>query len=46
MIGVAILQTDAAAEGDLVEVANGDGTVAATVRNQSIYDPQKTRPRS
>jgi len=46
VIGVAILRTDAAAEGNIVEVATGDGTASATVRNQSIYDPQKSRPRS
>jgi len=46
VIGVAILRTDVADEGNLVEVASGDGTVPATVRDQSIYDPQKTRARS
>jgi aminomethyltransferase len=46
VIGVAILRTDVAEEGNKVEVAVGDGTVPATVRNKSIYDPQKTRTRS
>jgi aminomethyltransferase len=46
VIGVAILRADVAEEGNKVEVAVGDGTVPATVRNKSIYDPQKKRPRS
>lgn len=46
IIGVAILRTDVAEEGNKVEVAIGDGTVPATVRHKSIYDPQKKRPRS
>ena len=45
-IGLAILRTDAAADGSAVDVALGDGTVRATVDVAAIYDPQKRRPRS
>jgi glycine cleavage system aminomethyltransferase T len=45
-IGLAILRTDAAADGSAVDVALGDGTVPATVDVAAIYDPQKRRPRS
>ena len=45
-IGLAILRTDAAADGTAVEVALGDGTVPATVDVLALYDPQKRRPRS
>jgi len=45
-IGLAILRTDAAADGSAVDVALGDGTVLATVDVAAIYDPQKRRPRS
>ena len=45
-IGIAILRTDVAVDGSLVEVAVGDGTVAATVDQIAIHDPTKRRPRS
>jgi aminomethyltransferase len=45
-IGLAILRSDAAADGSTVDVALGDGTVPATVDVAAIYDPQKRRPRS
>jgi aminomethyltransferase len=45
-IGLAILRTDEAADGNSVQVAIGDGTVNATVDVLAIYDPQKRRPRS
>jgi len=45
-IGLAILRSDAAADGSAVDVALGDGTVPATVDVAAIYDPQKRRPRS
>lgn len=45
-IGLAILRTDAAADGAVVDVALGGGTVRATVDVASLYDPQKRRPRS
>jgi aminomethyltransferase len=45
-IGLAILRTDASADGSAVDVALGDGTVLATVDVAAIYDPQKRRPRS
>ena len=44
-IGLAIIRTDAAAEGTKVDVAVGDSTVAASVEPLAIYDPAKTRPR-
>lgn len=45
-IGLAILRSDAADDGNTVEVALGDGTVGAIVDVLAIYDPQKRRPRS
>jgi len=45
-IGMAILRTDAAAEGTTVDVALEGGTVRATVDVLAIHDPQKRRPRS
>ena len=44
-IGLAVLDTDFAADGEKVEVAVGDGTAPATVAPLSILDPQKRRPR-
>ena len=41
-IGLAILNADAAVEGDKVEV----GGAVATVSGLSLYDPEKKRPRS
>jgi aminomethyltransferase len=46
VIGMAVLESRFAAKGENVDVALGDGTVAATVEDFPIYDPQKTRPRS
>ncbi|MEO8423291.1 MAG: aminomethyltransferase family protein [Actinomycetota bacterium] len=45
-IGLAILRSDAAADGNAVEVALGGGTVDAAVDVLALYDPQKLRPRS
>ena len=45
-IGLAILRSDAAADGDKVEVAVEGGTAPATVDVLSLYDPQKQKPRS
>jgi aminomethyltransferase len=45
-IGLAILDSEVAADGEKLEVAMGEGTVAATVEVLPIYDPQKRRPRS
>jgi glycine cleavage system T protein (aminomethyltransferase) len=45
-IGIAILRTDVAIDGDRLEVALGDVSVGATVDVLAIYDPQKLRPRS
>ena len=46
VIGMAVLDSRFAAKGETVDVALGDGSVAATVDDFPIYDPQKTRPRS
>ena len=45
-IGLAVLETRFARKGETVEVAVGDGTVAAAVESLPIYDPEKRRPRS
>ncbi len=45
-LGIAILRADAATDGTRMEVAVGDGHVAATVDRLALYDPQKQRPRS
>jgi aminomethyltransferase len=45
-IGLAILDTDAAIDGEKVDVAVGDSTVPATVDVLSVLDPEKKRPRS
>jgi aminomethyltransferase len=44
-IGLAILDADASADGEKVEVALGDATSAATVDVLSSLDPAKERPR-
>ena len=46
VIGMAVLESSCAATGDRVEVAVGDGNVAATVATLPIYDPGKARPRA
>jgi aminomethyltransferase len=45
-IGLAILRTDAAVDGEKVEVAVEGGTAPASVDVLSLYDPQKQKPRS
>jgi glycine cleavage system aminomethyltransferase T len=45
-IGLAILRTDVAADGTSVDVALGDGSIAATVDVLAVVDPEKRRPRS
>jgi aminomethyltransferase len=45
-IGLAILRADVAAEGTVVDVAMGDGSVSGTVDVLAVYDPDKQRPRS
>jgi aminomethyltransferase len=45
VIGMAVLATRFANEGEEVEVAVGDGTATATVAPLPIYDTEKTRPR-
>jgi aminomethyltransferase len=44
-IGLAILDAEAANDGEKVEVATGEGTSPATVEPLSILDPGKERPR-
>jgi glycine cleavage system T protein len=46
VIGLAVLRSDLAREGETVEVAVGDGTAPATVAPMPIYDTQKLRPRA
>jgi aminomethyltransferase len=46
VIGLAVLESRVAQKGERVEVAVGDGAVAATVADLPIYDPDKRRPRS
>jgi aminomethyltransferase len=45
-IGLAVLDAEASADGERVEVAVGDGTAAAEVGPQNLYDPERTKPRS
>jgi glycine cleavage system T protein (aminomethyltransferase) len=45
-IGIAILRTDAAKDGDKVDVAVEGGTVPGTIDVLAIYDPTKRKPRS
>ena len=46
VIGLAVLDSGCATIGERIEVAFGDGVVAATVAALPIYDPGKARPRS
>jgi glycine cleavage system T protein len=45
VIGLTVLRSDLAREGERVEVAVGDGTAPATVASMPIYDTEKRRPR-
>jgi aminomethyltransferase len=45
-LGLAILRTDAAADGTEVEVASPGGPISGTVDVLAIYDPNKEKPRS
>ncbi len=45
-VGLAVLESRFATEGQSLDVAMRDGTVAARVEVLPIYDPQKKRPRS
>ena len=45
VIGLAILRSDEAIDENTVEVTIGDGTVPATVKPLSLYDPDKAKPR-
>jgi aminomethyltransferase len=44
-IGLAILRTDVAREGEVVDVALDGGTVGGTVDRLAILDPEKRKPR-
>ncbi len=46
VIGLAILRSDLAENGQLVDVVVGDGTASATVDDLSIHDPEKKKARS
>ena len=46
VIGLTVLRSDLATQGEQVEVAAGDGTAPATVAPLPIYDTGKTRPRA
>jgi aminomethyltransferase len=46
VIGLAVLRTDQAANGNVVEVAVGEGRARATVTDLSVHDPDKRKPRS
>ena len=45
LIGLAILRTDVAVDGAIVQVALTGGTLDATVDVLAIHDPEKRRPR-
>jgi aminomethyltransferase len=45
-IGLAVIASEQAKVGAVLDVAVGDGTVPATVDVLPIYDPEKQRPRS
>jgi len=45
-IGLAILDSDVAVDGEKVDVAIGDATMPATVGPLSLLDPEKKRPRA
>jgi aminomethyltransferase len=44
-IGLAVLETSIAGDGQRVEVSTDDGVIPATVAPLAIYDPEKKRPR-
>jgi glycine cleavage system T protein len=46
VIGLCVLRSDLAQEGQTVEVAVGEGTAPATVAPVPLYDTEKRRPRS
>lgn len=46
VIGLTVLRSDLAREGETVEVAVGDGTAPATVAPLPVYDTEKRRPRA
>lgn len=46
VIGLAVLRSDVAENGEKLEVVIGDGTAPAIVDDLSIHDPEKRKPRS
>jgi glycine cleavage system T protein len=46
VIGLAVVRSDLATDGQRLDVAVGDGAAEATVAPAPIYDTEKTRPRS
>jgi glycine cleavage system T protein (aminomethyltransferase) len=46
VIGLAVVRSDVAKEGETLEVAVGDGTLPAAVAPVPLYDTEKKRPRS
>jgi len=46
VIGLTVLRSDLAREGEPVQVAVEDGTAPATVASLPVYDPGKARPRA
>jgi glycine cleavage system T protein len=46
VIGLTVLRTDLARDGERVEVAVGGGTAPATVAPMPLYDTEKQRPRA
>jgi aminomethyltransferase len=45
VIGLAVLRTDQASNGNVLEVAVGGGRAKATVTDLSVHDPDKRKPR-
>ena len=45
-IGLAIVRSDAAVEGEKVEVETAGGSIAGTIDVLAIHDPEKRRPRT
>jgi aminomethyltransferase len=46
VIGLAVLRSDQATNGNVLEVAVGSGRAKATVTDLSVHDPEKRKPRS
>jgi glycine cleavage system aminomethyltransferase T len=46
VIGLAVVRSDLATDGQRLDVAVGEGTAPATVAPLPLYDTEKKRPRS